>query len=136
MQKNQVLCGVTLFVKDCCKRSRIKLQKVVNLGVAHDNRDDGGEHAHGRPRHHAALVVVAREVACRWHHEDARGKDGDLQKHAAPPEGGAFEREGEPTLEMDEQAHLNENAAKDKQQKQRGTRILAQFHKSSRVTQS
>ncbi len=99
--------------------------------VAHDDRDDGGEHPDGAPCHHATLAEVPREVAGRGHHEDAGGEDGDLEQHAAPPERGTLEREGEPALEMDEQAHLHKDAAKDEQQEREDAGVLAQFHKTS-----
>ena len=65
------------------------------------------------------------------HHEDAWGENGDLEQHTAPPERGTFERERQPTLEVDEESHLHEDGTKDKNKVCDNTGVLVQFHKSS-----
>ena len=62
--------------------------------VAYDNRDDGSEHSYRCPGYDTSLAVMTCEVACRRHHEDARCENGELEQHAAPPEGRPFERKG------------------------------------------
>ena len=93
--------------------------------ITNDNCDNGSKHSHRRPCHHAALVEAPRKVARRRHHENGRREDGDLEQHAAPPEGRTFEREGEPTLEMDEKSHLDKNAAEGKNKEWNSTGVLA-----------
>ena len=107
----------------------VKAEQAVSdpFGTSHitdNDSDNGGEHSHRRPGHHAALVEAAREITCRRHHENGRRENGDLEQHAAPPEGRAFERKGEPALEMDKKSHLDENTAKNKKQERNRARVF------------
>jgi hypothetical protein len=73
-------------------------------------------------------VKTACKVARSRDHKDAGRKNGHLQQHAAPPEGGPFERKGQPPLEVDEQAHLHKNATENKNQVRNGTLVFRKFH--------